>query len=215
MKLNNLKPNNLFDEDDDDILLNPILYINQFETNKNNNINTNIFQNENILESQNKNNHNSANSTLNTNAALDENSNEINYNISFFSFNRNQKNEEKKEMTQKSIDILSEFIEKEKKILENKNNISEIEDKKTKILKIKELKNNYEKLELSLKGYFKKPFMRKNYIFMKNFENKFDFDEEEKKINISDEIDINLDNTKKSYNDKKININNINNINEI
>ena len=215
MELNNLKPNNLFDEDDDDILLNPILYINQFETNKNNNINTNIFQNENILESQNKNNHNSANSTLNTNAALDENSNEINYNISFFSFNRNQKNEEKKEMTQKSIEILSEFIEKEKKILENKNNISEIEDKKTKILKIKELKNNYEKLELSLKGYFKKPFMRKNYIFMKNFENKFDFDEEEKKINISDEIDINLDNTKKSYNDKKININNINNINEI
>ena len=98
MKLNNLKPNNLFDEDDDDILLNPILYINQFETNKNNNINTNIFQNENILESQNKNNHNSANSTLNTNAALDENSNEINYNISFFSFNRNQKNEEKNQL---------------------------------------------------------------------------------------------------------------------
>ena len=112
---------NIFDEDDDDILLNPILYINQFETNNNkiNNIKTNLFQkeNENIYETQNRKNHNSPNSTFNTNAALDECSNDINYNLSFFSFNRNQGNEheQKKEMTQKSIEILSELIEKEKK----------------------------------------------------------------------------------------------------
>ena len=213
--------NNIFDEEDDDILLNPILYINQFETNNNkiNNIKTNLFQkeNENIYETQNRKNHNSPNSTFNTNAALDECSNDINYNLSFFSFNRNQRNEheQKKEMTQKSIDILSELIEKEKKILDNANSFSEEEDKKAKTLKLKEMKNNFVKLELSLKDYLKIPFMRKNYLFMKKFENKFD--EDEKKINISDDIDINFDDTKKNHKEKKMNINNIinNNLKEI
>ena len=213
--------NNIFDEDDDDILLNPILYINQFETNNNkiNNIKTNLFQkeNENIYETQNRKNHNSPNSTFNTNAALDECSNDINYNLSFFSFNRNQGNEheQKKEMTQKSIEILSELIEKEKKILDNANSFSEEEDKKAKTLKLKEMKNNFVKLELSLKDYLKIPFMRKNYLFMKKFENKFD--EDEKKINISDDIDINFDDTKKNHKEKKMNINNIinNNLKEI
>ena len=212
---------NIFDEDDDDILLNPILYINQFETNNNkiNNIKTNLFQkeNENIYETQNRKNHNSPNSTFNTNAALDECSNDINYNLSFFSFNRNQRNEheQKKEMTQKSIEILSELIEKEKKILDNVNSFSEEEDKKAKTLKLKEMKNNFVKLELSLKDYLKIPFMRKNYLFMKKFENKFD--EDEKKINISDDIDINFDDTKKNHKEKKMNINNIinNNLKEI
>ena len=212
---------NIFDEDDDDILLNPILYINQFETNNNkiNNIKTNLFQkeNENIYETQNRKNHNSPNSTFNTNAALDECSNDINYNLSFFSFNRNQRNEheQKKEMTQKSIEILSELIEKEKKILDNANSFSEEEDKKAKTLKLKEMKNNFVKLELSLKDYLKIPFMRKNYLFMKKFENKFD--EDEKKINISDDIDINIDDSKKNCKEKKMNINNIinNSIKEI
>ena len=39
------------------------------------------------------------------------------------------------------------------------------------------MKNNFVKLELSLKDYLKIPFMRKNYLFMKKFENKFDEDE--------------------------------------
>ena len=81
-------------------------------------------------------------------------------------------------MSQKSIDILSEFISKEKKIVENKNNFIEIEeDKKMKLFKIKELKNNYEKLEKTLDIFFKKPFMRKNYekkSFFEKFENKCD-----------------------------------------
>jgi hypothetical protein len=213
--------NNIFDEDDDDILLNPILYINQFETNNNkiNNIKTNLFQkeNENIYETQNRKKHNSPNSTFNTNAALDECSNDINYNISFFSFNGNQRNEhqQKKEMTQKSIEILSELIEKEKKILDNANSINDEEDKKEKTLKIKEMKNNFIKLELSLKDYLKIPFMRTNYLLMKKFENKFD--EDEKKINISDDIDINIDDSKKNCKEKKMNINNIinNSIKEI
>ena len=107
-------------------------------------------------------------------------------------------------MSQKSIDILSEFISKEKKIVENKNNFIEIEeDKKMKLFKIKELKNNYEKLEKTLDIFFKKPFMRKNYekkSFFEKFENKCD--EEEKKINISDEIDIDIDEKKKKFKEK-------------
>ena len=50
---------------------------------------------------------------------------------------------------------------------------------------------------------------------MKKFENKFD--EDEKKINISDDIDINIDDSKKNCKEKKMNINNIinNSIKEI
>ena len=219
MELNNKLNNNLFDDEDDDILLNPILYINQYESNNNiiNDIDKNVvqYENEKILEAPPKKNHNSPNSTFNTNAALDECSNEINYNISF-SFNRNQQNEneQKKEMTQKSINILSELIEKENKLIENKNNINEKEDKKAIILKINDLKSNFEKLELTLKFFFKSPFMRKNYMFTKKFENKCD----EKKISLSDEIDIKIDDTKKAYIKNKVNVNNIiinNNINEI
>jgi hypothetical protein len=204
---------NIFGEDDDEILLNSIFYINQFEANKGNNINNNSSPNTNLVEIQGKNNHISANSTLNTNAAVDECSQNINFNISF-SFNGNQSNEQKKEMSQKSKDILSDFISKEKKIVENKINFFETEDKKVKIVKIKELKNNFEKLELSLKSYFIKPFMRKNYAknkFFDKFEN--NSDEEEKKINLSDEIDI--DEEKKLNKRKEFNINNKNNINEI
>ena len=82
-----------------------------------------------------------------------------------------------------------------------------------KLLKIKELKNNFEKLEQSLNIFFKKPFMRKNYEkkkFFEKFEN--NCDEEEKKISISKEINIDID---EKFKDKKINFNNINNINEI
>ena len=204
--------NNLFGDDIDDILLNPVYYLNQYESNQNNNINTNCAVRDSIEIPENK-KHISLNSTFNTNNALDEGSQNINFNFSFFSFNNgNQQIEQKKEMSQKSIDILSEFISKEKKIVEN--NFIEIEeDKKLKLLKIKELKNNFEKLEQSLNIFFKKPFMRKNYEkkkFFEKFEN--NCDEEEKKISISKEINIDID---EKYKDKKINYNNINNINEI
>lgn len=208
--------NSLFADDLDDIILNPVDYINQYESNKNNNRNTNC-EVHNSIEILEKKKHISLNSTFNTNNALDEGSQNINFNFSFFSFNGNQQIEQKKEMSQKSIDILSEFISKEKKIVENKNNFIEIEeDKKIKSLKIKELKNNFEKLEKTLNFFFKKPFMRKNYE-KKNFFEKFDSncDEEEKKINISNEIDIDIDDTKKKFKEKKINFNNIYNINDI
>ena len=210
--------NNLFGDDIDDILFNPVYFINQYESNKDNNINTNCEVHNSIDIQENK-KHISLNSTFNTNNALDEEgSQNMNFHFSFFSFNNgNQQIEQKKEMSQKSIDILSEFISKEKKIVENKNNFIEIEeDKKIKLFKIKELKNNYEKLEKTLNIFFKKPFMRKNYE-KKNFFGKYEnnCDEKEKKINISDEIDIDIDEKKKKYKENNINFNNINNINEI
>ena len=106
--------NNLFGDDIDDILLNPVYYLNQYESNQNNNINTNCAVRDSIEIPENK-KHISLNSTFNTNNALDEGSQNINFNFSFFSFNGNQQIEQKKEMSQKSIDILSEFISKEKK----------------------------------------------------------------------------------------------------
>lgn len=218
MEFENFVKNNpqIFADEDDDILLNPIYYINQFEnTNNNRNINTDVSPQQKSIEIPSNKNHISKNSTLNTNAALDESSQNINYNLSFFSFNNEQKKDEKKELTQKSIEILTEFINKEKKFIENKtinNNIIEKEDKKIKILKLKELKNNFEKLDSSMCLYFKRPYMRKNYnkkIFEKPKSNdEQEDDEEEKKISISDEI----------YEEKKKckgNFININTINEL
>ena len=210
---------NLFGEDDDDILFNPIYYINKFEnSNKNTNKNITIVPKSNQIDIPPKKNHISNNSTLNTNAALDESSQNINYNISFFSFNGNQQKEQKKEMTQKSIEILNECILKEKKMIENNsinNNIIEKDNKKIiKKIKIKDLKNNSEKLEQCLNIYFKNPFMRKNYekaqIF-KKIEIKDNNEEEDQKIDFFDEINE----KKKLYNKNKFNVNNNNNINEI
>ena len=60
------------------------------------------------------------------------------------------------------------------------------------LTKIKELRNNLEKIEQSLNLYFKNPFMRQNNkktkIF-KKLEIKDNIDEEDKKNNIFDEID--------------------------
>ena len=224
---NNFKQNqNIFGEEDDEIILNPISEINQFEIiNTNNNAISNNFEVQNSIDNQIKKNNISLNSTLNTNAALDESSKNINNNLSFFSFNQNQHKEQKKELTKKSIEILTDFIEKERQIIDN-NSINN----NLRVIKIKDLKNNYEKLENSLNLYFKVPFMRKNYekqnIFKKlndnfNFNYKYDDseeEEEEKKIKISDDIDIGFEKSKKMTKDKINNINiniNINNINDI
>ena len=137
---------NVFKDEDDEILLNPIHFIDQIENpNEYKNSNPNILTHQMPLDIQNNKNNISINSTLNTNAALDESSQNINFNLSFISFNNEEKNKEKMELTQQSIEVLTEIISKEKMIVEN-NNIIE-EDKKIKLLKIKELKNNLKKIE--------------------------------------------------------------------
>ena len=178
---------NLFKDEDDEILLKPINFINQFEnqnTNKNSNINIVTHQMPFDIENNKKNM--SLNSTLNTNAALDENSQNINLNLSFISFNIESKNKEKKELTEQSIEILTEFISKEKIAVEN-NNIIEEEDKKIKLFKIKEIKNNLKKMDETLFKYFKRPFMRKNKIVKKIENDDDDIKEEEKKIDFDDD----------------------------
>ena len=183
---------NLFKEEDEEILLNPIHFIDQFENpNENKNSNTNNLTQQIPLDFQINKNNTSINSTLNTNAALDESSQNINFNLSFISFNNEQKNQEKKELTQQSIEALTELISKEKMVVQN-NDIIE-EDVKIKLPKIKELKNNLEKMDETLFLYFKRPFMRKNIEkvkISKKLENDDDSkEEEEKKIDFADEIE--------------------------
>jgi hypothetical protein len=183
---------NLFKEEDDEILLNPLHFIDQFENpNANKNSNTNNLTQQIPLDFQINKNNTSINSTLNTNAALDESSQNINFNLSFISFNNEQKNQEKKELTQQSIEALTELISKEKMVVQNNNVIEE--DIKLKLPKIKELKNNLEKMDDTLFTYFKRPFMRKNIEkvkISKKLENDDDSkEEEEKKFDFADEIE--------------------------
>ena len=207
---------NLFKEDDDEILLNPIDFINQFENpNTNKNSNTNDLTQQIPLDIQNNKNNTSINSTLNTNAALDESSQNINFNLSFISFNNEQKNQEKKELTQESIEALTELISKEKMIVQN--NIIIEEDIKIKLPKIKELKSNLEKIDETLFMYFKRPFMRKNIEKVK-ISKKLEKDddskeEEEKKIDFDDEIEEKDKSFKMNKITEKFDINNY--INEI
>jgi hypothetical protein len=207
---------NVFKDEDDEILLNPIHFIDQIENpNEYKNSNPNILTHQMPLDIQNNKNNISINSTLNTNAALDESSQNINFNLSFISFNNEEKNKEKMELTQQSIEVLTEIISKEKMIVEN-NNIIE-EDKKIKLLKIKELKNNLEKIDETLFKYFKRPYMRKNIEkvkIIKKVENDDDSkEEEEKKIDFGDDIEE----KDKNFENNKINENfDINNyINEL
>ena len=190
---------NLFKDEDDEILLNPLHFIDQFESqNSNKNSTPNTITQAMPLDIEKNKNDMSINSTLNTNAALDESCQNINFNLSFISFN-NDKNQEKKELTQQSIEVLTEIILKEKMLVEN-NNIIE-EDKKIKLLKIIDLKNNLEKIDETLFKYFKRPYMRKNIKIIKKVENDDDSkEEEEKKIDFDDEIE---------EKDKNFKINNI------
>ena len=207
---------NLFKEEDEEILLNPIHFIDQFENpNANKNSNTNNLTQQIPLDFQINKNNTSINSTLNTNAALDESSQNINFNLSFISFNNDQKNQEKKELTQQSIEALTELISKEKMVVQN-NDIIE-EDIKIKLPKIKELKNNLEKMDETLFMYFKRPFMRKNIEKVK-LSKKLEIDddskeEEEKKIDFADEIEEKDKSFKMNKITEKFDINNY--INEI
>ena len=196
--------NNYFN--DDEILLNPIYFIDRYELHKQDNslkddLNIKAFKEDKSGEFQPYNQNNShvkgnasINSTVNTNAAVENSANEknINYNISFFSFGDKQKKEERKELTQKSIEILNEFILEEEKIKEIEHIINENKEyeKNIKLGDIKtEIKINLNKIENNLNNYFKRPFMRKNCenekILKKIIVGE---NQEDKKININDEI---------------------------
>jgi hypothetical protein len=213
----------MYDDEDDQLLLNPISLINQYELEKENNqenlkenLNVNTFEEHKSMEVNCDNMDTSfhkarasLNSTVNTNYAVDNgfNQNDINFNISF-SFGQKQKNNRRNELTQESIEILHEFISNEEKIKE----INRINDDVNKIERIKkgdmkiEIKMNLDKIEKNIDIYFKRPFMRKNYENDKIFKNIINEDvKEEKKINISDEI-------KKNDVANEININNYNEI---
>ena len=191
-----------FDEEDE-LLLNPIQLIDKYEkenggfdTDDNENINNfkeQISFGDKDIKICHQKGRPSLNSTVNTNYAVQNSNHEnnINYNISFFSFGDKQKIEDKKELTEKSIEILSEFIFKEEKINEKiiiNDNIDElkaIKNGKTN----KEINAALKKIEINLDNYFKKPYMRKNYekneIFEKMINEK---EKEDKKININNEI---------------------------
>ena len=213
----------MYDDEDDQLLLNPISLINQYELEKENNqenlkenLNVNTFEEHKSMEVNCDNMDTSfhkarasLNSTVNTNYAVDNgfNQNDINFNISF-SFGQKQKNNRRNELTQESIEILHEFISNEEKIKE----INRINDDVNKIERIKkgdmkiEIKMNLDKIEKNIDIYFKRPFMRKNYENDKIFKNIINEDvKEDKKINISDEI-------KKNDVTNEININNYNEI---
>lgn len=213
----------MYDDEDDQLLLNPISLINQYELEKENNqenlkenLNVNTFEEHKSMEVNCDNMDTSfhkarasLNSTVNTNYAVDNgfNQNDINFNISF-SFGQKQKNNRRNELTQESIEILHEFISNEEKIKE----INRINDDVNKIERIKkgdmkiEIKMNLDKIEKNIDIYFKRPFMRKNYENDKILKNIINEDvKEEKKINISDEI-------KKNDVANEININNYNEI---
>ena len=203
-------------DEDDELLLNPICLINQYEMEKQNNnkedLDVNAFKEQvsaefNIPDTNNSNHKGrpSLNSTVNTNYAVQNsfNDNNINYNISFFSFGDKQKKEDRKELTQKSIELLSEFILKEEK-LEEINRINEnTNDFKLKLGNIKmNIKENLNKIENNLETYFSKPFMRKNFDDNKLYE-KFVDEEKEEKINISEEIKKKISINKIGINDLK------------
>jgi hypothetical protein len=213
----------MYDDEDDQLLLNPISLINQYELEKENNqenlkenLNVNTFEEHKSMEVNCDNIDTSfhkarasLNSTVNTNYAVDNgfNQNDINFNISF-SFGQKQKNNRRNELTQESIEILHEFISNEEKIKE----INRINDDVNKIERIKkgdmkiEIKMNLDKIEKNINIYFKRPFMRKNYENDKILKNIINEDvKEDKKINISDEI-------KKNDVTNEININNYNEI---
>ena len=126
-------------------------------------------------------------SSLKTNATYDgdfvQNENE------FFSFNGNnnyiQINQDK-EMSKESMDILSNFIQKEKNILSIKNNNINI-NLNYENNNIKDIKVNLANINEKIYTYFKKPYMRKNLkksnkniLDIKNF---CDNIEEDEKIN--------------------------------
>ena len=110
-------------------------------------------------ETENKKSHSSS---LKTNATYDgdfvQNENE------FFSFNGNNNYnqiKQDKEMSKESMDILNNFIQKEKNIVSIKNNNINI-NLNYENNNIKDIKYNLTNINEKIYTYFKKPYMRKN-----------------------------------------------------
>ena len=139
-------------------------------------------------ETENKKSHSSS---LKTNATYDgdfvQNENE------FFSFNGNNNYiqiKQDKEMSKESMDILSNFIQKEKNIMSMKNNNINI-NLNYENNNIKDIKDNLANINEKIYTYFKKPYMRKNLkksnkniLDIKNFDNKGENNKKEEKKSI-------------------------------
>lgn len=150
--------------------------------NENKNIDTNTS-----LNLPNINNNKSHGSSIKTNVTYGENSKKGNEDFSFFSLNNYQNQninipEKKKELSKESIEILNNFITKEKLVISNinVNNINNDQNIfKNNNISIKDIKNNLFNIESKLCVYFKKPSMRKNIKIKKKIVIKNKFDEEE------------------------------------
>ena len=163
----------------------------------------------NYLNLPNSDNNKSHGSSIKTNATFGENSKKGNEDFSFFSLNNYQNQninipEKKKDLTKESIEILNNFILKEKLVISNinANNINNGQNIfKNSNIYVKDIKNGLFNIENKLNAYFKKPYMRKNIKIKKNIviKNKFDEEEqvedEDKKIKF-DENDIKMEDIK-------------------
>ena len=163
----------------------------------------------NYLNLPNSDNNKSHGSSIKTNATFGENSKKGNEDFSFFSLNNYQNQninipEKKKELTKESIEILNNFILKEKLVISNinANNINNGQNIfKNSNIYVKDIKNNLFNIENKLFVYFKKPYMRKNVKIKKNIviKNKFEEEEqvedEDKKIKF-EENDIKMEDIK-------------------
>ena len=159
--------------------------------NQNNNANLNL----NVPK-----NNKSHSSSIKTNATFGEISQKDNEDFSFGSLNNFQNQnfnikEKNEELTKESIDILSNFILKEKIVISNINIIYNDEKNNCKNnLFIKDIKNNLFSLENKLSAYFRKPFMRKNIKKKKNIiKNKYEDEDQDEDEKIKfDEDDIKM-----------------------
>ena len=141
-------------------------------------------------------NNKSHGSSIKTNATFGEVSQKGNEDFSFGSLNNCQNQnlniiEKNQELTKESIEILSNFILKEKVVISNINIMHNDEKNICKNnLCIKDIKNNLISLENKLSVYFKKPYMRKNIKNKKNIiKNKYEDEDEKIKF---DEDDIKM-----------------------
>ena len=149
-------------------------------------------------------------SSIRTNATVGEVDCKENEIFSFFSNNDKNKEkyiiEEKKEMSKESIDILNNFISKEKNLICVNNNINNIIIKNE--YNLKNIKENLVNINDKINNYFKKPYMRKNIKKNnKNFLNKnILYEEEDEKIKYDekdDDIKTNNDSFEEAFLDKK------------
>ena len=127
--------------------------------------------------------------SINTDATVDANSQNVNFNISFFSSEKNEpKNQIKnKELTIESIEILKTFIESENLIITN-NSVESLSNVKY-INNIKDLKNGIFDLESKINLYLKKPYMRKNIKKLKKQNTNNYNDETIKKIKEKNKVE--------------------------